>query len=148
MSTSSTPPRRVRVTSPRTTARRTRARSVHSEIDAETQLGEVYMRSLVRSQLRLGLSVLAVVGIALGSLPVVGYAPPGSAELAAGVGALVADHPVLLLANHGSVVAADTLERAVDLAEELEAAARLHVTLAVLPHRTLSAAQVAQLRTR
>lgn len=84
----------------------------------------------------------------LGTLPVVDYAPPGSAELAAGVGALVADHPVLLLANHGSVVAAATLDQAVDLAEELEAAARLHFTLGALPHRTLSTAQVARLRTR
>lgn len=84
----------------------------------------------------------------LGALPVVPYAPPGSAELAAGVGALVADNPVLLLANHGSVVAAGSLEQAVDLAEELEAAARLHFTLAGMLHRNLSAAQAAQLRAR
>jgi hypothetical protein len=39
------------------------------EIDEQTGVGEVYMRSLMRAQLRLGLSVLAVVAIALGSLP-------------------------------------------------------------------------------
>jgi ribulose-5-phosphate 4-epimerase/fuculose-1-phosphate aldolase len=82
----------------------------------------------------------------LGRLPVVAYAPPGSAELAAYVEAVVGTDPVLLLANHGSVVAADTLDRAVDLAEELEAAARLHVTLVGLPHRRLTATDVAALR--
>jgi ribulose-5-phosphate 4-epimerase/fuculose-1-phosphate aldolase len=82
----------------------------------------------------------------LGRLPVVPYAPPGSSELTAAVAAVAPAHPVLLLANHGSVVAAADLGRAVDLAEELEAAARLHFTLAPVAHRVLSAAQVAQLR--
>ena len=39
------------------------------EIDEQTGLGEVYMRSLLRSQLRLGLSVLAATGVLLGGLP-------------------------------------------------------------------------------
>jgi ribulose-5-phosphate 4-epimerase/fuculose-1-phosphate aldolase len=82
----------------------------------------------------------------LGALPVAPYAPPGSAELAASVGALAGEHAVLLLANHGSVAAADSLDRAVDLAEELEAAARLHFTLLGVEHRRLTAAEVAALR--
>ena len=84
----------------------------------------------------------------LGSLPVVPYARPGSDELAAGVGAVAGEHPVLLLANHGSVVAAADLDRAVDLAEELEAAARLHFTLLGVPHRALPPGAPAQLRGR
>lgn len=82
----------------------------------------------------------------LGSLPVVPYAPPGSTELAAAVGRPALTAGVLLLANHGSVVAADSLERAVDLAEELEAAARLHVTLLGAAPRLLTAQQAADLR--
>jgi ribulose-5-phosphate 4-epimerase/fuculose-1-phosphate aldolase len=82
----------------------------------------------------------------LGRLPVAPYARPGSEELAAAVGARAADADVLLLANHGSVVAAESLERAVDLAEELEAAARLHVTLLGANLRRLTAEQVAELR--
>lgn len=39
------------------------------EIDEQTELGEVLMRSLLRTQLRLGLTVLAVVAVFLGSLP-------------------------------------------------------------------------------
>lgn len=82
----------------------------------------------------------------LGRLPVVPYAPPGSAELAAGVAELIAEHDVLLLANHGCVVAGATLDRAVDVAEELEAAARLVFTVAGHPHRRLTSEQVAALR--
>jgi ribulose-5-phosphate 4-epimerase/fuculose-1-phosphate aldolase len=84
----------------------------------------------------------------LGRLPVVPYARPGSAELAAGVAEPAGAHAVLLLANHGSVVAADELDRAVDLAEELEAAARLHFTLLGTEHRELTSAQAADLRAR
>jgi len=62
-------PARVRITSPHTTARPRRRRTVEQEIDEETAIGEVYMRSLVRSQLRLGLAVAAALVILVGSLP-------------------------------------------------------------------------------
>lgn len=81
MTTSSTPPRRVRVTSPRTNPRRSRTRSVRSEIDAETQLGEIYMRSLMRSQLRLALGFLALLGATVGLLPVLFVAVPRTRSL-------------------------------------------------------------------
>ena len=67
--TSESAPRRVRVTSPRAGGL-SRSRSVRSEIDAQTQLGEVYMRSLMRSQLRLALGVLGLLGATVGMLPV------------------------------------------------------------------------------
>jgi len=81
----------------------------------------------------------------LGDVPLVGYAPPGSAELAAGVAAAAPGHPVLLLANHGPVVAAATLDAAIDLAEELETAARLTLLLRQAPAVALDAAAVAAL---
>ncbi|MGK3953758.1 class II aldolase/adducin family protein [Microbacterium sp. I2] len=65
----------------------------------------------------------------LGRVALVDYAPPGSSALAEGVGAAAVDAHVMLLANHGSVVCAPDLERAVDLCEELEAAAELTLTL-------------------
>ena len=64
-------PQRVRVTSPRTSAARTRRTSITSEIDAQTRLGEVYITSLMRSQLRLAVFVLAVLALTLGALPLV-----------------------------------------------------------------------------
>lgn len=64
-------PQRVRVTSPRTSAARARRVSIASEIDAQTQLGEVYVTSLIRSQLRLALGVAVALAVTFGGLPVV-----------------------------------------------------------------------------
>lgn len=62
-------PVRVRVTSPR--AGRPRRTSVASEIDAQTAVGEIYMRSLVRTQLRLALGIVGVLAVTIGGLPLV-----------------------------------------------------------------------------
>lgn len=65
-----TPPRRVRVVSPRTVARAATHRPVRREIDEQTILGEVYMRSLVRLQLRLAIGICLIFAVLLGGLPV------------------------------------------------------------------------------
>jgi hypothetical protein len=63
-------PQRVRVTSPRMASRpRPPSRSGTRDIDEQTGVGEVYTRSLLRTQLRLGLSAVAVVLLGIGSLP-------------------------------------------------------------------------------
>lgn len=69
MSTGGRPPPRVRVTSPRTSAARTRHVSIAAEIDAQTQLGDVYITSLMRSQLRLAIGVAGALVVTLGALP-------------------------------------------------------------------------------
>jgi ribulose-5-phosphate 4-epimerase/fuculose-1-phosphate aldolase len=81
----------------------------------------------------------------LGAVPVAGYAAPGTAELAAGVDALIAGNPVVLLAQHGSVVAAEGIDVAIDMAEELETAAQLTLLLRDSPARHLTPEQVAAL---
>jgi ribulose-5-phosphate 4-epimerase/fuculose-1-phosphate aldolase len=73
----------------------------------------------------------------LGRVALVPYAPPGSAPLTAGVAAVVGSSSVLLLANHGSLVCAPDIMTAVDLSEELEAAAELTLALRDLPARLL-----------
>jgi hypothetical protein len=61
---------RVRITSPRTLAARSRRRrSNAAEIDALTRLGEVYVRSLMRAQLRLAGYVVLVLAASVGLLP-------------------------------------------------------------------------------
>ncbi|MDN5764452.1 MAG: hypothetical protein L0H96_00705 [Humibacillus sp.] len=67
---------RVRVVSPRTSAARTRVTSIASEIDDQTRLGEVYIVSLMRSQLRLAVGVLAVLAVTLGGLPLLFHLVP------------------------------------------------------------------------
>lgn len=74
-------PRRVRVTSPRMGAARRTPRPVAREIDEQTDVGEVFMRSLVRTQLRLGLSVLAGLVVLLGGLPLLFDLVPASREV-------------------------------------------------------------------
>jgi hypothetical protein len=48
---------------------RTRRRTATSDIDEQTRLGEVYMRSLIRTQLRLGLLAAGAVLGLFGALP-------------------------------------------------------------------------------
>lgn len=62
---------RVRITSPLTTASPHVRRTVQQEIDESTGIGEVYVRSLVRSQLRAALTVITTLMLTLGALPVV-----------------------------------------------------------------------------
>ncbi|WP_223166386.1 hypothetical protein [Nonomuraea sp. SYSU D8015] len=62
-------PRRVTVTSPRTAAARRPRYPATREIDEQTRLGEVYMRSLLRTQFRLALFVCTVLACVVGGLP-------------------------------------------------------------------------------
>ncbi len=63
-------PKRVRVTSPRRQAApRGPGRTPRAEIEEETGLGEVYVDSLVRAQLRLSLAVLGGLALVIGTLP-------------------------------------------------------------------------------
>ena len=72
-------PERVRVTGPP----RRRAPGVRPagtrEIDAGTEVGEVYMRSLLREQRRLAVRVLAVLATTVGGLPLLFYEWPSLA---------------------------------------------------------------------
>ncbi|MDR7254721.1 hypothetical protein J2X46_003719 [Nocardioides sp. BE266] len=78
------PPPRVRVTGPP----RRRADVVRSsgtrEIDAETALGEVFMRSLLREQLLLAARVLVALALTLGLLPVLFHVVPSLGEVRVG----------------------------------------------------------------
>ena len=73
---SDTPPRRVRVTSPRTGAVRAQRVPAAREIDAQTLLGEVFMSSLLRSQLRLALLALTAVTVFVGGIPLLFWLLP------------------------------------------------------------------------
>jgi ribulose-5-phosphate 4-epimerase/fuculose-1-phosphate aldolase len=82
----------------------------------------------------------------VGKLPLVPYFPPGDTRLAAAVRQVAAEHPAVLLANHGPVVAGKSLDAAVGAVEELEATAKLFLLLQGQPVRPLDAAQVQELR--
>jgi hypothetical protein len=117
-------PERVRVTGPpRRRPPGTRAR----EIDAETQVGAVYMRSLLREQLRLALRILATLFVTVGGLPLLFHFFPSVGEVRlAGVpiawlllGVLV--YPCLVFLGWRYVVRAEANERDfTELVEEVE----------------------------
>jgi hypothetical protein len=86
------PPQRVRVTGPRRIAGRP-ATARTREIDAATPVGEIYLASLLREQVRLAVLILAILFGTLGSLPLVFHLWPGLAD----VGVLGVPLPWLLL---------------------------------------------------
>ena len=63
--------------SPRTAARAAAHRPVRREIDEQTIVGEVYMRSLVRLQLRLAVGICLIFAVLLGGLPILFTLEPG-----------------------------------------------------------------------
>ncbi|MEO6886517.1 MAG: hypothetical protein ABI232_09570 [Jatrophihabitantaceae bacterium] len=77
---STEPPRRVRITHPRTDAvRKAPPRPASREINEQTSLGEVYMSSLIRAQRRLALVVCAIVAIVLFGIAMLGGLAPSFA---------------------------------------------------------------------
>lgn len=62
-------PRRELVTGQPRRVRPLPRRRAQSEIDEQTALGGAYVRSLMRSQLRAGLTAFAVLALAVGTLP-------------------------------------------------------------------------------
>lgn len=84
----------------------------------------------------------------LGRLPLVPYFPPGDERLTTWVSRLAETNHAMLLANHGSVVAGESLSQAADASEELEQTARLFIMLGDRPRNDLSEAEVAEIEHR
>jgi len=81
----------------------------------------------------------------VGRLPLVPYYRPGDMSLAAAVRKVAEQHHAMLLAHHGPVVAAKSLDAAVYSAEELEETAKLYLLLKDRNFRCLNAEQIAEL---
>jgi 3-dehydro-4-phosphotetronate decarboxylase len=81
----------------------------------------------------------------VGRVPVIPYVKPGDAAIVPLIRAKAPDHPALLLANHGPVVAGLSLEGAVYALEELEETAKLVFLSQGMRVKTLTAEQVADL---
>lgn len=92
--------RRVVVTGPpRRTSRAPGYYRPRTEIDEQTTLGHTYVRSLMRSQLRAALAVLAVLGLLIGPLPLLFAAMPDARRVAWGVLGFGLYAPLVLLAR-------------------------------------------------
>jgi ribulose-5-phosphate 4-epimerase/fuculose-1-phosphate aldolase len=81
----------------------------------------------------------------VGQTALVPYYRPGDPAVAGAIRGLAGRYASVLLANHGPVVAGDTLEAAVFATEELEETAKLYLLLRGLNPRHLTREQVADL---
>lgn len=81
----------------------------------------------------------------VGRVPLVPYARPGSQLMGDLAREKASHHRALLLANHGPVVAAESLDAAVFAMEELEETAKLAVLGKSMPLRLLTAEQIGDL---
>jgi ribulose-5-phosphate 4-epimerase/fuculose-1-phosphate aldolase len=82
-----------------------------------------------------------------GQTALIPYYRPGDPAVADAIRGLAGKYSSVLLANHGPVVAGDTLEAAVFATEELEETAKLYLLLRGLNPRYLSPSQVGDLVT-
>ncbi len=83
-----------------------------------------------------------------GATALLPYFAPGDAAVGDAIRGLAGKYSCVLLANHGPVVAGDTLEAAVFASEELEETAKLYMMLRGMSPRVLTTEQVADLIAR
>jgi hypothetical protein len=77
-------PKRVVITGPRRDVHRAPRRSAADDIDQQTVLGAVYLHSLMRSQLLLGVAAVAMVVVPLASMPLLFALWPSLRDLQVG----------------------------------------------------------------
>ncbi|PCI53545.1 MAG: aldolase, partial [Alphaproteobacteria bacterium] len=82
----------------------------------------------------------------VGQLPLVPYYAPGDMNLARHVEKLASQSRAMLLANHGPVIASQTLDQAVYAMEELEETAKLFLLLQNHEFNPLTESQIADLK--
>ncbi|MGB0254164.1 MAG: aldolase [Litorivicinaceae bacterium] len=81
----------------------------------------------------------------LGQVRLLPYFIPGSPEIGSAIKGLAGKHSAIMLANHGPVVSAKTLQAAVYASEELEATSKLAYLTRALEPNALSPEQVNEL---
>ena len=84
----------------------------------------------------------------LGKVRLLPFFVPGDPAMGEAVRALGGRHAAVLLANHGPVVSAPSLQAAVDAMEEFEETAKLALITRGLPQRRLTAAEIGALVAR
>jgi len=82
----------------------------------------------------------------VGATALVPYYRPGDPAVADAIRGLAGRYSSVLLANHGPVVAGESLEAAIYATEELEETAKLHLLLRGLNPRLLSPGQISELK--
>ncbi|HHU10806.1 MAG TPA: hypothetical protein GXZ60_12460 [Intrasporangiaceae bacterium] len=71
---------RVRITSSRRPSRAPARRPLQADLDEQTELGEVYLRGLMRAQFTLAASIIGMGVVGLGGLPLLFFLVPATGQ--------------------------------------------------------------------
>jgi L-fuculose-phosphate aldolase len=95
------------------------------DVDAVVHAHPPYATGFAVAGLSLDKAILSEVILTLGCVPLAGYGTPSTNELTDAIKPYLEFHDALLMANHGAVAYADTLEKAYNKLETLEHTCRI-----------------------
>lgn len=117
------------------------------DISAVIHTHPVYATAFASAGISLDKPVLPEVYLKMGSIPLAKYATPSTEEVAESISKYVMSHNVILLANHGLVAYAKTLQEAYWLTEKAEQFARIMFYAKLLGgEKVLTKAQLSKLK--
>ena len=120
--------------------------NMRPEMQAVVDAHPVTASSFTASQKKINTALIAESAVILGTPVFTQYAIQGSSELAQIVAAATAKGNIVLMSNHGVLTVGDTLLKAFDRIEVLEASAKITLYTELLgPKRALSDSQLSEL---
>ena len=120
--------------------------NMRPDIKAVVHAHPVTASSFTASEMKINTALIAESAAVLGNPVFTQYAKQGSSELAHIVSAATANANIVLMSNHGVLTVGETLLKAFDRIEVLEAAAKITLYTELLgPKRALSPSQLSEL---
>lgn len=120
--------------------------NMRPDIRAVVHVHPVTASSFTASEMKINTALIAESAAVLGTPVFTQYAKQGSSELAQIVSAATANANIVLMSNHGVLTVGDTLLKAFDRIEVLEASAKITLYTELLgPKRALSDSQLTEL---
>ena len=120
--------------------------NMRPDIKAVVHAHPVTASSFTASEMKINTALIAESAAVLGNPVFTQYAKQGSSELAQIVSAATAKANIILMSNHGVLTVGDTLLKAFDRIEVLEASAKITLYTELLgPKRALSESQLSEL---
>ena len=120
--------------------------NMRPDIQAVVHAHPVTASSFTASEIKINTTLIAESAVILGTPIFTQYAKQGSSELAQIVSAATAQGNIVIMANHGVLTVGETLLKAFDRIEVLEASAKITLYTELLgPKRALSDSQLTEL---
>ncbi len=120
--------------------------NMRPDIQAVVHAHPVTASSFTASEIKINTTLIAESAVILGTPIFTQYAKQGSSDLAKIVSAATAQGNIIIMANHGVLTVGETLLKAFDRIEVLEASAKITLYTQLLgPKRALSESQLTEL---